>query len=767
MNDIFNKMKALNLLAPFILFIFSYYCRAQQISGSIEDFKTGEPLAGASIVSNEGEGCISDAQGKFRLPIKGPYAVLTISFIGYKSLISDTIWRSEATSNLVFKLMPEAANLGEVVVSAGKFEQRLEEVTVSLDVLKPNLQEDKNQVKLESILQQAPGVNVVDGQANIRGGSGWSYGTGTRVQLLVDDLPLISGDAAQSQWDLVPLYSTERIEVVKGASSVLYGSAALNGVINVLTHPRPTKQALSIDLYSGFYDSPKRKSLKWWDGVQTNSGLNFDLQQPLSSNSGLLLSGGQIEDEGFRYLENEKRTSLFGKYFFTPDRLKGLELSLATSVNYTDQGDALLWENDSLAYIPSDSSITRSYGWDFYIEPRITYRHGQFKHTLQGRYLRLNNNAKSKEADYANSSNQFMEQYYLQYFYSNKLVLTAGFFTALTKSDAVVFVGKHSTANNAVFLQADYKPLKWLNLNGGVRYEDFYLDDRYYKKPVFRGGINAQIVKGTNARFSYGEAFRFPSVSEAFTSTSFGQLIVYPNPQLEPETGHSFEVGLRQMFYSKKIKGYADIAAFQMRYSNMIEYTFAGWGKAVPPTYGLGFKSLNIGETVIKGAELAIALEGHPATNLTYRILAGYTYILPQVADPHAAFAQDRNGNQLTYTLSSSDTTNRILKYRYQHLAKIDCQVEAKSIHGGFSIRYNDFMQNIDRLFNDQIAGVKTHRARNSKGDIVIDVRAGYSFNKHWQADILVNNLFNREVMIRPAYLAEPRNYALRVNYSL
>ncbi len=740
----------------------------QTFTGKVIDAVSKEPLIGANIVNSNGQGTTTDVNGLFSFSKLENFEVFAISFIGYETLTTDTIAINKSqTEPAVFELIPSASSLGEIVISAGKFEQRLEEVTMSLDILKPSLIEDKNQVRLENTLQQAPGVNVTDGQANIRGGSGWSFGTGTRVQTLVDGIPLISGDAGQALWDLVPIQSLDRVEVLKGASSVLYGSAAMNGVIHAITHPFPEKFSLNVNLYSGWYDTPKRNYLKWWDGPQLNSGINFDLQQIINPNNAFVLSAGYISDDGFRYLEEGTLTRMFGKYLHKSKRIKGLEASLSSTVNYADHGDALMWESDSFAYIPGDSAITRTYGWDFYIDPNISYRHGHFKHNVMGRYLQLNNNAKSSEADYTNASEQFFLQYLLQYYYTSKLVVTAGYSTTHTTSNSIVFVGRHQASNNAGFLQADYKPLEWINLNAGVRLEEYTLDDRYQKEPVFRGGVNVQIIKGTNARFSYGEAFRFPAISETFTTTSFGAISVFPNEGLNPESGNSIELGLRQMFYSKKIKGYIDFSVFQMHYYDMIEFTFGSWGKVVPPGYGLGFKPLNVGETKIKGFEVATALEGKVNSKLAYRLLAGYTYTLPQVLYPDSAFAQDQNGNDLTYTLSSSDTSNRILKYRYQDLFKVDLQINYSQWHGGFSMRYNDFMQNIDRLFNDRIAGVKKNRQRNYNGDFVLDVRLGYQINKKWQVDFLVNNVLNEEFMIRPGYLGEPRSYTFKINYSI
>ncbi len=749
-----------------ILLIFSpALINAQAIEGIITDSQTGDPLPGANVVTTENEGVTTDKNGNFSLTATQANTKLTVTFVGYKPYTSSTLYPFRDSIFINIKLQPTTAGLSEVVVSASTYEQRLEEVTVSLDVLSPKLAEDKNLTKVEDMLSQAPGVVVTDNTANIRSGSGWSYGTGTRVQTLVDYMPLISGDAAQSQWDLVPLFSSDRIEIMKGASSVLYGSAAMNGVIHILTHPQPTQQALSVNVFSGFYDSPKRKELKWWDKPRLTSGANFDWQQPINAQSGFVLSGSIYDDQGFRYLEEETRTKFFGKYFFTPANVKGLELSLAAHVSYANNGDALLWQNDSLGYIPLDSSVTQSKGWDFYVDPVISYRHKKLKHSLRNRYMRLNNNSKSREADYTNWSDQYFSQYTLQYFMSEKLVLTGGLSSAQTISHSVVFQGNHTSANQAAFIQADAEPWKWLNLNIGMRYENARIDDVNYSKPVFRGGLNIKVLPGTHFRASYGEAFRFPAVSETYISTSLGPIQIYPNADLKPETGYTYEGGLRQMFRLGAIQGYVDVAVFNQKYDDMMEYTFGVWGKPGSIT-GFGFKALNVGSTTIKGIEFSAALEGQLHPKIDYRILAGYTYSNPVSDNPEDPIGKDNNGNDLTYINSSSDTSNYILKYRFQHNAKVDLQLNLWNWRTGFSMRYNSFMQNIDEAFNLFIDGVEDYRTEHPNGNLICDFRLGYQFTKKVSADILANNIFNEEQMIRPGFLGPPRSYSLRLNYS-
>ena len=79
-------------------------------------------------------------------------------------------------------------------MSAGKFEQKLSDVTVSMEVLKPKMIESNNTTRLDHALNMVPGVDVNDGQASIRASTGWSYGAGSRVIVLMDDLPIMSAD---------------------------------------------------------------------------------------------------------------------------------------------------------------------------------------------------------------------------------------------------------------------------------------------------------------------------------------------------------------------------------------------------------------------------------------------------------------------------------------------------------------------------------------------------------------------------------------------
>jgi hypothetical protein len=160
-------------------------------------------------------------------------------------------------------------------VSAGKFEQDYGRITVSMEVIKPQMIENRNTVNIDDVLQQTPGVSIVDGEPQIRSGSGYSFGAGSRVMVLLDDLPILSGDAGRPSWGFLPIENIQQIEVIKGASSVLYGSAALSGVINMRT-AYPTDEPLTkITTFVGGYSAPQTREAKYWEGTPMRNGFQF------------------------------------------------------------------------------------------------------------------------------------------------------------------------------------------------------------------------------------------------------------------------------------------------------------------------------------------------------------------------------------------------------------------------------------------------------------------------------------------------------------
>jgi iron complex outermembrane receptor protein len=124
--------------------------------------------------------------------------------VGYETTSRQIRLSAGESLSLNLSLSDGANLLQTATVTSGKFEKPLGEVTVSMDVIKSKLIENVNSTSVDEVLVKAPGLNIVDGQASIRGGAGFSYGAGTRVLALLDDMPALQPDAGLPQLGRFP-----------------------------------------------------------------------------------------------------------------------------------------------------------------------------------------------------------------------------------------------------------------------------------------------------------------------------------------------------------------------------------------------------------------------------------------------------------------------------------------------------------------------------------------------------------------------------------
>jgi iron complex outermembrane receptor protein len=233
------------------------------ISGTVVSSEDGSFLPGANIVVQHTiMGATSDGRGQFgigRVP-PGMYNLI-ISRVGYeRNLLSSIVVRADDTSHVSITLTPLPIQSEGVVVTASKRDQSLQEIPVSVSLLDSKTIQERNSITIDDALRYVPGVNMVQSQVNIRGMSGYSRGIGSRVLLLLDGLPLLTGDTGEITWETIPTLQVDRVEVVKGAGSALYGSSALGGVINVITRDAKEGSGVQVRAYTGVYDHHTTKS---------------------------------------------------------------------------------------------------------------------------------------------------------------------------------------------------------------------------------------------------------------------------------------------------------------------------------------------------------------------------------------------------------------------------------------------------------------------------------------------------------------------------
>lgn len=769
--------------------LFSFTAIGQTIQGKIVDSSSGEPLIGVNILLDTFSGTASDIDGDYHLQSTAGNHSIIFKFIGYKEVTREISLQSGQTLTLNIALEDAALELGTVVVSAGKFEQKIEETTVSMEVIKPSLIENKNTTNIQTAMEQVPGVTITDGQANIRGGSGWSYGAGTRVQVLVDDMPLISGDAGQAQWSLISTENINQVEVIKGASSALYGSSALNGVINIRTAYPGSEPETKINFHHGYYDDAKRESLNWWGSrKQKVYGADF-LHKRKVGNLDLVVGGFLLEDEGYRHDESTSRKRFNFNTRYKSKKVDGLSYGVNGNFLFNETASALIWQSYDQGYIPLDSAVTTTSGDVYNIDPFITYVNSRNndKHSLRTRYMKVINDNSTKGVD--NGQDNKSETYYTEYQYQKsiegwRLNWTSGVMNEIVDAESELFQGKNYRINTAFFSQLDKKFGDRLNLSAGARYEQFSLySELGYEidgnlidffttgKPVFRAGANYQLAEATFLRSSWGQGYRFPSIAEMFILTEVaGGIYVFPNPGLNPEEGWSSEIAIKQGLKLGSWKGFIDVAAFIMEYQDMMEFSFGQWAQPDGDNFGIGFKSINIGDTRITGFEGTIAGSGKIG-GLAVDILGGYTHINPIPKHPEVPYGEDINGTELNYyNTSSVDSSVLFLKYRHEHVAKLDVQIGHKDNSHGVSLRYNSFMKNIDGIFASDffasiVPGINESREALNKGDFIVDYRYSRQVTEDSKVSLIINNVLNTEYQSRPANMMPPR--AVSVQWSI
>ena len=669
-----------------------------------------------------------------------------------------------------------------VVVSAARFEKNIEQVNISMEVLRPELIANKGFSNLEQAVGQSPGVFTMDGQVSIRGGGGYAYGAGSRVLLVWNGVPMLSPDIGDVKWNAIPMEHAAQIEIIKGASSVLFGSGALNGIIAMNEKDAPLDGALSVKVQSGIYGSPRRASMKWWGAPPT-----FELIDVYAAkrrnNHALTLGVNAFRDKGYREGDHELRARIHGTYSYFSTKVPQLKAGLSFHVQAQEEGVFILWRNDSMGYQALPNTLSEQRAVRLSVDPYLLFvsKH-KTKHALRTRYyLTTTGNG----LVYVDAS--LGQLYYADYQATKKIKnfqLAFGATSNVSQVTSYIF-GNHLSKNFSAYQQTDWSKGKF-DIQAGLRLEYCQLNKATPETifdwgplqlpvyPILRIGSHYELAKATHLRASIGQGIRFPAVAERYISTSVGGLRIFQNPDLQAERGWAAELGLKQILRIGDWKAMVDVAGFVNSYSNMTEFAFGVFKpdtmaflqttnpNAINYLYNwVGFQAQNAERARITGIEFSMSSSGHIG-ELEILSLLGYTYMNPVSlnSDP-------------SYVATFSDTTSSMLKYRFKHLAKADIEFNYKKYGIGFSGRYNSFMRNIDIAFEDGILGTEIlvgmdhYRAIFNRGVPVFDIRLNYTFSKELKFNFIINNLTNAEYVSRPGAIQAPRNFMVQLQYDL
>ena len=832
------------MVRKFYAFIFCCCClqlslfAQYTLKGTVKDATDNMPIPYARIQVN----CINQI---FMTGIDGTFFIENINkdscevefvqnmFEPLKRIIVFSPKNKEIKLNIL--LQPMATRLDEAKVTASKYETNPEISTNSLVVLQPKQTETKNFVSVDNLVNTAGGIVVVDNEPQIRGGSGYSSGMGSRVMIMLDDMPLLRPDAGRPMWNFIPMESIEQVEILKGAASVLFGSAALTGAINVLTAYPRSKPQTTITTFAKIYDSPSNPYQKSWKNVNpVEYGISFLHSRIIKKNFDFVIGGELYNDQS--YIGPEERVSFTrnnnsssrGKFdqryrlnFATRyrfEKVKGLSVSLNGNFMYSNNAQSYIWfDADTNIFRSCKNSLYQFKEFTFYLDPSVKYLTTKGgAHSFRNRILFSNSNELAGDLD-AQAMMVFDEYQYNKTFNSIGMTIIAGACNQYSTSYGPVFSGDgdpHAVEGNkepssafsnnmSMYAQLEQKFFKKRNLTVqlGGRWEFYNLwgdkiDSEKKNKPIFKVGANYQITATkTSVRASFGQGYRFPTIGEKFISLTVGDYGFYPNPQLKPETSWNAEVGIMQPFMFFDFKGMFDICYFHQDYKNFIEFSMGAWGSSNRLQERYGYRFLNIGPAKVNGIDFSLMGEGKVSKNVKFTLMASYTWSNPTTKDPKYVYfvqkseASPMYDNNFSFIKSSSDTTRNVLKYRIEHMVKLDVEFTFfKKFALGGTLNYYSAMRNVDKFMfsydtNNPTIPDETIQQYKSLGDlpfynfynffndhkrgsITLDLRASYYFEK-LSISFLVKNATNHLYALRPLYAEPSRTYTLQLIFRI
>lgn len=774
------------------------YSQKTFIKGKITDSKTSETIPGVNVTLDKDKGTVSDLAGNYLLEIPEGKVQLTFSFIGYSTVKRNINVDKGETRVLNIQLSEESKLLSTVVVSGSAYEKKLGEEIVSIDVVKPYLVKNTNATDISQALEHMPGVKITDGQTSIRGGSGYSYGTGSRVQVIVDGQSYLSPDLGDVRWKFVPLENIEQVEVIKGASSVLYGSASMNGVVNILTGWATSKPETQFKFYQGMYGSPKRNELAWWEReseeihIPTLSGASF-LHKQKFGNFDLVVNGVLSSHQSYLKEVDEYKAGMSFKTRYRDPKRSGLTYGMNGNIMYERNMRFIFFKDaDTSGYIPYPGTTTHDRYLLISICPYVQYfTPKEGRHIARLMFFSMITYKSQKYNKYTETTpaNMLTLAYQYQKKLRGNIIWTSGIDASYgwMKSNYFFYGVEPRTFFAGVYSQIEQK-FGRLTIQTGLRDEIYGITNlkginpavygevttntiAQTSRPTFRGGLNYKISRSTFFRASFGEAYRFPAISEVFLNNSLGGAIrIFPNTKIKPESGLNFETGIKQEIKVSKWRGYLDFALFWMEYKNYITYVFSKYGPG-NELIDFGFKAENISRARIAGAEITAVGEGMIGP-VSFRIVGGYTFTYPGDLQSDTSQIRYNKYFENLWATIKGDSINlkSILPYRNRNMARLDLEAEYKNIGLGFSLNYNSQIQRVDDyyiLFNTLIKGINTYIDRYNKGALLLDGRLSYVFMGKHKVSFLIRNITNLEYSDRPGMIGPPRCYMLQYVLSL
>jgi len=681
--------KLLPLLCILCFCSINAFSQSFKIFGKVIDSTNKSPIIGSTIrVLDLNRGAYSRENGDFSLRLEQGNYKLMVSYTGYESYTFNI--NLDKDLEVVISLNPtnqtERSFLArELVVSANKKAQAVQEVPISMSVIDSKVILTRNATRLDEMINFTPGVEVNKDNVSIRGSSGFSFGVGSRVSLLLDGNSMLSGDTGEMKFDALPLMLTERIEIVKGAGSALYGSSAIGGVINVITRDATEEMFLKATSYAGLYTQPTFESWRFSENMQNRAGFETAFAQKIGDFS-VLASMAIHNDESYRKYDESRRINFFNKIKYDINERDNISFYSNFASDYND-----VWINwhslDSATYPPSGTDLENknlSNKFNSGLEYNSFLNDNLILKVRSNIFAtKFENSYNIDHPDYQGSTayalNSEVQSTYN--FEGTRNSLTGGFNVIYNNSSSPMYSGDNSQSIFAGYLQQEY----WMNeavvLTIGGRYDVEQTGDAQTNS-AFSPKLGAAITLDNkiNLRMSAGGGFRVPAIAERYATIAFGGFRVLPNLELKPERAFSYEVGGNYELNIGESVFQFDLALFRNEMQDLIEPSFSTGSAGV-------IQFLNINEALINGLEFSIR-------SLPVKFLGMETSVV--YSDPRDLTANTRlkyRSNLLFYNRMFVFLGDLELQLDYQHKSRwsaIDERLGLPDANGNPGIRNHD-----------------------------------------------------------------------------
>lgn len=761
-----------------IFFILRSYCYGSNssfafLSGVILDAKSKEVVSSAQVELSREDfdfelKTVSDIRGEFEFRNLSPGEyVIKIVRLGYQPYEQKFLLKIEEKKRLTIYLEPSQIETEKINVTASRTEVTLQKTPSSIVIVSQDEMKLSNVSTFDKVMENVQGVSIhrtsginvsslsIRGSSDVAGG-----GIGNRVLLLIDGRPSLTGDSKGALWSLVPISIIERMEVVKGAFSSLYGSSAIGGVVNVITR-KPTYEPMTmLKLDFGFYEKLS-DSLRFTNSLLVNRGVSL-----INSNTfgklAYLFNGEYKKSDGYAMQTNYEFLSFYGKIMY--DLFSNRDLEVTAQYTTSESGYPHYWKKDpgKLAepYKVSDIYIgdkinKESQSIDLFYraipnsKSRYTSRFYLYKLNSTSTYnpqnpVSIQYGTPGSEFQTFITSYNFGNLSQVDFDLSERHYLIGGIdlqWNIVKSSPEAILYGNQQQNNLGIYAQEQWNLIynekthnSILSSTVGVRYD--------FNQFVGSSGVSqvnpkfsllyspeakSKLFENTSYRFLIGRAFRAPSIAELyFKKELFGGFEFVYNPNLKPEEMISVEVGLRKQYTNRFT---LDFALFYNLYNNLIQYVNIG------PTSLGPFQVQNIAKSQIKGFEILFNYQSAfnvLSTPLSYKYEVSYSYI--DARD----LSEKRDNDYLPYKPKNLFNFNVWLNYL------------------GFDVFvYGKYVGKVNEVL--------FFKYEEPDAYFILNATLGKSISEHIQLLFSVNNLFNKFYQELERIPAPNRNYSMSV----